>query len=118
MNCSRPPPDPTGSYEIVTSWLESWKPAIQACWAASWALEPAPARLPDRSAVFSAPPPLPLEGGVVASSLSPHAATLSASATVTAVATGVNRLNIIEPFLLRDMSRRPCQAGDRKSVTG
>ncbi len=73
LNCSRPPPDPTGSYEIVRSGFWSWTPAIHASWAASWALEPAPAISPE-----TASPPLLL---VVLSlePLSPQAATPRAS---------------------------------------
>jgi hypothetical protein len=48
MNCSRPAPDPTGSYEIVTPELASWNLAIQASWAACCADDPAPAISPDR----------------------------------------------------------------------
>src|SRR3954454_17337750 len=110
MNCSRPPPAPTGSYAIVTSGLELWNPAIQACWAATWALEPAPARLPDSDALSAAAPPPPLAAGVeVASSLSPQAAAPSASAA--AIATGANRLIFIVSFLLCSLTcgdtRRP-----------
>src|SRR5690242_11615259 len=59
---------------MVTPELASWKPAIQACWAASWALEPAPAMSPERSP--------PLEAALLlelSSELSPQAATPSAS---------------------------------------
>ena len=47
MNWSRPPPDPIGSYEIVAPEFWSSNLAVQASWAACWALEPAPARSPE-----------------------------------------------------------------------
>src|SRR5581483_5128495 len=60
MNWSRPPPEPIASYETVA--LEFWSSnlAVQASCAACWALEPAPAIVPE------SPDELPLD---------PHAAT-------------------------------------------
>ena len=59
---------------MVTSGLAFWMPAIQASWAASWALEPAPAISPERSVGT-----LPLLLSLLVLSSLPHAATPTAS---------------------------------------
>src|ERR1700755_3091095 len=67
MNWSRPPPAPIGSWETVAPEFALSKFAFHASWAACWALEPAPAMVPE------APDPPPL------SLLPPQAATPPAS---------------------------------------
>ena len=47
MNWSRPPPEPIASYETVAPEFRPSNLAVQASWAACWALEPAPARVPE-----------------------------------------------------------------------
>src|SRR4051794_17433644 len=94
-NCSRPPPEPTGSYDTVASGLLDWSPAIQDCMAASCALEPAPAMLPDAELLSpDAAPPPPL----LLSLASPHPAATNASDAAMA-STSSSRLIVIEPIV-------------------
>src|SRR4051794_8398389 len=109
MNCSRPPPEPTGSYAIVTSGLASWNPAIHACWAASCALEPAPVRLPESSLAAGVLllPPAAAGAGSSLSFEAPHALTPSASAATSAA---TNRVVFIDCSFSCLDRRGPSQA--------
>src|SRR3954465_272264 len=93
-------------------------PEVQACTAASWALEPAPAILPDRFCDAVPPlllpplPPLPLVS-------SPHAAAVTASASAAITAARFLGLgtgdSFLDPYVGRD---GPTLAhGTTKSVT-
>src|SRR3954453_15275031 len=109
-NCSRPPPEPTGSYDTVASGLVDCSPAIQDCIAASWALEPAPAMFPETAAEPPSEDAAPLSP-LLLSLASPHAATANAS-DATRASTSSSRLIIIEPILLRS------RGGARLAPTG
>src|SRR3954447_15053945 len=79
---------------MVTSGFFCWKPAIQACCAASWALEPAPAISPES---FEPPPEELADADESDALLSlPHAASATASTPQTARARTARGLVVFE----------------------
>src|SRR3954453_19989907 len=96
---------------MVTSGFADWNPACQAPWAASWALEPAPFRVPlsfepDAEDAVDAEPAFPLLSLPAAQALRPRPRATAATVGTTAVRKGVRFTScLLMSFLVRQIVR-------------